>query len=93
MKGFSDRQIKAISQHAALVAGGIASGQITNETMEFFLESIKTMTENFLETFQGLIQQTIEKFWNAIVGVVWCAINNVISGATGLILPGPAKGR
>lgn len=91
VKGFSDRQIKAIGQQAALVAGGIITGEITDETREFFLESIEKMTQNFLDTLQGLFWLTVEKLWNAIVEVVWGTINGAISAATGLILPVPTK--
>ncbi|RJG13556.1 hypothetical protein D3879_10045 [Pseudomonas cavernicola] len=91
VKGFSERQLKAIGQHAALVAGGIVTGQITDETREFFLDGIENMTQNFLETLQGLFRLTVEKLWNAVVGVVWGAINGAISAATGLVLPVPTK--
>lgn len=87
VRGFSERQIKAIGQQAALVAAGIASGQITEETREFFLESLEKMTQNFLDTLQGLLLVTIEKLWNAVVGVIWTAI----SGATGIVLPVPTR--
>ena len=83
LKGFSDRQIKAIAQQAQLVATGIASGQITEETQEFFLESLKTMAQSFANTLQGLAKVTIEKVWNAMVGVLWGAIGT----ATGVDLP------
>ncbi len=91
IKGFSDRQVKAIGQQASLVAGGIINGEITDETREFFLEGIEKMTQTFLETLQGLFWLTVEKLWNAIVEVIWGAINSVISSATGLVLPLPLK--
>lgn len=83
LKGFSDRQMKAIAQQAALVAAGIASGQITTETQEFFLDSLKTMAQSFANTLQGLAKVTIEKVWNAMVGVLWGAVGT----ATGIDIP------
>lgn len=83
LKGFSDRQIKAIAQQASLVSDGIASGQITEETQEFFLDSLKTMAQSFANTLQGLTAVTVEKVWNAMVGVLWSAIGT----ATGISLP------
>ncbi len=83
LQGFSERQIKAIAQQAALVSAGIASGQITEETQEFFLDSLKTMAQSFANTLQGLATVTIEKVWNALVGVLWSAIGT----ATGISLP------
>lgn len=90
VNGFSERQIKAIGQQAALVAEGIASGQITKETREFFSASLEKMVQNFLETLQGLLWMTIEKLWNAMVGVIWKTINGAIA-STGIALPVPVK--
>jgi len=86
MRGFSERQIKAIAQQTQLVASGIASKQITEETREFFLDSLEDMALNFAKTLRGLLMVTIEKVWNAVVGVIWKAIE----GATGMALPTPA---
>jgi hypothetical protein len=82
-RGFSERQIKAIALQAELVSLGIASGGITEETQEFFLDSLEDMALNFAKTLRGLLMVTIEKVWNAIVGVIWRAIN----AATGIGLP------
>jgi len=84
-RGFSDRQLKAIGQQAGLVQIGIATNQITEETREFFLDGLEDMALNFAKTLRGLILVTIEKVWNAVVGVLWKAI----STATGLTLPIP----
>lgn len=40
-RGFSERQLKAIAQQADLVATGIATGQITEETEQFFWTVLK----------------------------------------------------
>ena len=90
VNGFSERQLTAIGQQAALVAEGIASGQITKETREFFSASLEKMVQNFLETLQGLLWMTIEKLWNAMVGVIWKTINGAIA-STGIALPVPVK--
>ncbi len=90
VKGFSERQLKALAQQAALVSAGIAAGQITEETREFFLQGLEQMTQNFLDTLEGLFMLTIEKLWNAIVGVLWNAINGAIA-TTGIVLPVPTK--
>lgn len=84
-RGFSERQLKAIAQQAGLVQIGIATNQITEETREFFLDGLEDMAYNFAKTLRGLILVTIEKVWNAVVGVLWKAI----SSATGLVLPVP----
>ncbi len=62
---------------------GIASGQITEETREFFLGSLEDMVLNFAKTLRGLLMVTIEKVWNAVVGVIWKSFE----AATGIALP------
>lgn len=84
-RGFSERQLKAIAQQADLVAIGIATGQITEETEQFFLDSLEDMALSFAKTLRGLLMVTIEKVWNAIVGVLW----NAISKAANVMLPVP----
>ena len=86
LRGFSERQLKAIAQQAAIVEAGILSGQITDETRDFFLDSLEDMALTFVKTLRGLVMVTIEKTWNAIVGVLWKAI----SAATNIVLPLPA---
>ena len=85
-RGFSSRQVTAIAKQTEFVAAGIVSGQITDETKDFFLDSIEDMVLSFAKTLRGLILVTIEKVWNAVVGVIWKAI----STATGLTLVVPA---
>lgn len=84
-RGFSDRQVEAIAKQSEFVAVGISTGQITPETKDFFLDSIEDMTLSFVKTLRGLIMVTVEKVWNAVVGVIWKAI----ASATGLVLPVP----
>jgi hypothetical protein len=85
LRGFSQRQVKALAQQAALVEGGILSGQITEETRDFFLDSLEDMALNFAKTLRGLVTITIEKVWNAVVSVIWKAIE----AGTGIALPLP----
>ena len=84
-KGFSERQAKTMAQQAKLVATGIATGEITAETQDFFLDGLKDMALSFANTLAGLVVVTIEKIWNAVVGVLW----NAISDAAGIALPIP----
>ena len=87
-RGFSERQMKAIAQQAAFVESGILSGGITDETRDFFLDSLEDMVLNFVKTLRGLLMVTIEKVWNAIVGVIWKAIET----STGIVLQVPGLG-
>lgn len=87
-RGFSERQLKAIAQQAGFVATGIATKQITEETEQFFLDSLEDMALSFAKTLRGLLTVTIEKVWNAIAGVLW----NAISKAANVALPVPVLG-
>jgi hypothetical protein len=88
IRGFSERQVKAIAMQTQLVAAGIASGEITEETRDYFLNSLEDMALSFVKTLRGLLMVTVEKVWNAVVGVIW----NAISKVTGLVLPKPSVG-
>lgn len=83
IRGFSERQMRAIAQQAKFVEQGIINGQITEETRDFFLDNLKDLVRGFVRTLQGLVIVTMEKLWNAIVGVIWRAIK----AATNAILP------
>ncbi len=82
VRGFQERQLKAIAQQAALVSAGILTGDITPETREFFLDGLEDMVLNFLKTLRGILEITIEKAWNAAIRVIWDAIER----ATGITL-------
>jgi len=82
VRGFSERQLKAIAQQALIVSKGIVSGEITAETREFFLDSLEDMALQFAKTLRGLLMVTIEKVWSAVVDVLWRAIKT----ATGIDL-------
>ncbi len=82
IRGFQERQLKAIAQQSALVSTGILTGDITPETREFFLDGLEDMVLNFLKTLRGILEITIEKAWNAAVKVIWDAIEK----ATGVTL-------
>lgn len=85
IRGFSERQLKAIAQQTTYVAFGIETGQITGDMEAFFLDSLEDMALSFVRTLRGLVAVTVEKVWNAIVGVLWKAI----SKAANIALPTP----
>lgn len=81
--GFSDRQLTGIATQASLIASGIVSGEITDETRDFFLDQLVQLAHNFVRTLIGLVIATVERLWNAVVNIIWMAI----SKATGIVLP------
>lgn len=82
LRGFSESQLEALAQQAVFVEAGIISGQITPATRDFFLDNLEELALNFLKIIRGLVQVTIEKIWNAIVKVIFTAIE----ASTGLAL-------
>lgn len=85
LRGFSAQQLNAIAQQAVFVSAGIADSSISDDTRDFFLDSLEEMVRSFVNTLAGLVTVMIEETWNAIVGVIWAAINK----ATGLALTVP----
>ncbi len=82
LSGFSERQVTALAKQAAMIAKGIAEGEIDAELQSFFLEGLEDMALNFANTLSGLVMVTIEKVWNAVVAILWRAIES----ATGIVL-------
>ena len=85
LRGFAEEQVKAIAQQAAIVAAGIADSSIGPDIRDFFLDSLEEIAKSFANTLGGMTMVMIEQVWNAIVKVVWDAINK----ATGLSLVTP----
>jgi len=83
VRGFSNRQLHGIANQSALIASGMASGQITEVTRDFFLQQLVELAQNFVNTLVGLVIATVERLWNAIVSVIWTTISKV----TGIALP------
>lgn len=81
--GFSNRQLMGIANQASLIAAGIATGEVTDETRDFFLDQLVQLAHNFVRTLIGLVIATIERLWNAVVNILWQAI----AKATGIVLP------
>ncbi len=86
LRGFSERQVEALAKQADLIAEGVLSGDIDEGLRDFFLDSLEDMALNFAKTLRGLLMVTIEKVWNAVVGVLWKSIES----ATGIGLTPPS---
>lgn len=85
LRGFSKKQVAALAKQSELIGKAIASGDIDEDLQDFFLDSLEDMALNFVKTLRGILVITIEKVWNAVVGVIWRAIESV----TGLSLSLP----
>jgi hypothetical protein len=88
LKGFTKRQMKGLAKQAKLIALGVSAGEFDDKKRDSCLATLKKMTLNFAKSIVGMMLVTIEKIWNAIVGILWGAINK----ATGLALGAPVMG-
>jgi len=77
LRGFSERQVKAIGKQTLIIQQGILSGDIDDDLKEFFFDGLEAMALNFVNTLKGILKVTIEKIWNAIVDALWNAIESV----------------
>lgn len=75
--GFSQRQLHALAQQSALVAGMLEANLFTDIERDFYLDGLKEMARGFVETVAQLIVVTIQKIWNAVVKVIWGTINQL----------------
>jgi hypothetical protein len=86
-RGFAESQVVALAKQAKLIAVGRASGELTDDDAQFFLDGLQSMAQNFAETLRGLVLITIEKIWNAAVDVLHAAIRKALAPA-GIVIPG-----
>jgi len=85
--GFSERQLNMLARQATLIARAEVEGEFRRnpELREDFLANLSAMARNFAKALQGLAMVTVEKIWNAMVDILWKAIE----GATTIRLPRP----
>lgn len=85
IRGFSERQLRMIAQHAKWLAEAEAKREFANDPKlrGWFLTNLEVMTRNFVLTLRGLMAITVEKLWNALVDALW----KIIEAAAGLKLP------
>ncbi len=79
--GFSRTQLTAIAKQSAWIAEAIAKDELNKDEKTFFLKNLEDMTRNFIGVLQGLADVAIQHLWDAITGVIWGAIRNVVNAA------------
>jgi hypothetical protein len=79
-----------MAEQTAFIAEATARGEFAgqSELRDHFLNTLAKMAENFARVIAGLVLITVEKIWNAIVGLLW----DTLDDATGLVLPRPGLG-
>lgn len=91
ISGFVQSQGRLLAKQAEDIAKSRIDGTLAHddELFEFFLENLKTNTENMAKAIVMMTILTIEKAWNAVAGVLWGAIRSILGGAgvPGAMLP------
>ena len=80
---FINQQATALVAQAQLIAQQTNAGELTAEQRSFFLDHLADHTKDLALMVAALTVLTAEKAWNAIVGVLWGAINTAISATLG----------
>lgn len=86
-RGFSERQLTALAKQAKFIAEGYASGDLDDEDVDYFLDGLEKMAENFAAVLRGLLAITIEKIWNATMKILLDAVKGALGGI-GKAIPG-----
>lgn len=87
VEGFSRDQLLRIEKLSIRLSEMILAGEFKDdpEGQDVYLGILKDLITNFKNTLKGLGAVALEKAWNAVVDVVWKALDK----ATGLTLPRP----
>lgn len=83
ISNFTENQGRMLANQAVMITTARTVGSLRNDDdgFEFFLRQLEKMTRNFTQSIAALTIVTIEKAWNAVVGVVWGAVNGALSAA------------
>lgn len=80
-KTYSEDMVTGMAQQAKSIGESYLAGLITAERRDTYLERLAETAKVFAETLVGLAMVTVEKVWNAVVGVLWKTINAAIDAA------------
>ncbi|MCP5074027.1 MAG: hypothetical protein GY947_12145 [Rhodobacteraceae bacterium] len=91
LSSFHKSQTKKLSRQAALIAKMRTEGELRDDDdlFEFLLEQFEDKVKNFAIAVANLTAMTLERAWNASVGIIWGAINKLLTGAGFVALPIP----
>ncbi|WLE62128.1 hypothetical protein [Burkholderia plantarii] len=82
-KARMETEANYLEGQSMMIAKGRAAGQIPDDQFDWLVKNLQTDAENFCRILCMQTLLTIEAAWNAVVRIVWSAINSVL-GASGL---------
>jgi hypothetical protein len=88
---FATTQSKMLATQSAWITESRINGSLKDDDdlFDFFVAQLKDSVESLARSVAALTILTLEKTWNAIVGVLWGAINTALHGAGLGFLPLP----
>lgn len=91
VSSFAEKQTRLLANHALMITQSRTTGLLkdNDELFDVLVQQLKELTENFARSLASLTIITLEKAWNAIVRVVWGAINGAVGAAGLAVLPLP----
>ena len=83
ISGFVNEQGRLLADQAVFIAEQRANGDLRdNDALyHFFLDGLKTNTENMARSVAMLTALTIEKAWNAIANALWGGLRGILTAA------------
>ena len=81
VKGFNNRQVEAISKQALIIKAGIATGEIEDDLIDFFLDGLKHMLTNFINTLKGILKVILETCYLEELEIIKASELAIQSGA------------
>lgn len=86
---FVKEQTASLAMQAALITEARVTRQINERQYVRFSAQLKTLFETFVRSLALLALITLQKAWNAVVGVLWGRINQTLAAAGFPTLPIP----
>ena len=91
ISSFAKNQSKMLANQAVMITTARTTGSLLkdDEGFEYFMSQLENMTRNLTQSIASLTIVTLEKAWNAVVGVIWGAINGALNkvGLTSVSIP------
>jgi adenylate kinase len=87
ISGFASKQAPQLVHQAEMIAQSRANGSLKDddELFQFFVDQLADSVKEVAHYIAAMTVLTIEKAWNAMVGVIWGALQKALGA-----LPWPA---
>ena len=89
IKGSAEKEAQYFAAQAVWIAKARADGEFDDDQLKWALSKLQDQTESYCRVLCALTILTIEQAWNAVVGVIWKAIDGALKGTGlgGILIP------